>query len=211
MIRLSNLDRILRVLGLRTLSETLTMIKLKAKPIEICVEHNWENLDETERLLEFLSRVTDNKIFLRYISLKREVGVPLPIIKMSGALANKFLFCGRLSAIFLPIITEAVALSSDAVRPKCPSTDEPPNVSNGWIKLYVVPGIPCILAGTISFDLARCWRSLRLQIINIEDYEELAEKIRSVPAFEFGNRIFLRGAPRSVEKLASRLWEVLEG
>lgn len=200
------LDKLLALLGLRTLTDSLVMLH-KANPVDLYVDHDGSGLGELEELLNFIVEASRGRIRLR-VSESREgfTELPSPRIRIGGALENRIAYYGRLSEPLLPIILEALLIAGGAYTPSCPSSRI---TEEARLRLYVVTGIPCIIAGVYAVDLLSCWPSVRLEVVNIETSRSLASRVGNVPAFEYKGRIFLRGAPRSLEFLAENIRRVI--
>lgn len=180
-------EALLESLGLPTRSRMLEAIRAKGAEVRVVVTHPGREDVFTRAALALLRRASSEAGGKVVVEEGREAdwpsGLPWPGIRVDGpGLRGVFVFYGVPSDLLEAPFTAYLAAAAGAWSPGGGGGER----VCGRLRLYVVPGFPCVRAMLALLPLVAASGDAVLEVVNVETMmlEGMEAPVSRVPAFE---------------------------
>ncbi len=177
------IDVVLRVLGLRPLTEGLRLLReVKTGKVRVVLERG-DGAEELEVYADLLYRASKGRI----VYTAKPSGKPYPCLTVTDG-EKKLSYCGSIDEALFAVIVEAILVLGEAVRVECPG-DMPDKLR---LRLFVVSGAPCLVTGFTVARLLACLQAADIEIVEATTYNSLnpSRPVKKVPLIIISGRVY---------------------
>ncbi|MCE4624858.1 MAG: thioredoxin family protein [Desulfurococcales archaeon] len=197
------IDRLLRILHLRTLEESLALLdKLRKNVRLVLLVEEAGQAGAVREYVKTLEEKSKGKITVEVLTVKLPETTPPPCL--GAAMGEKrFTYCGDLPPPLFPVVVQFVLALGGAPAFRCLEVNPPP----ADITLFVVSGLPCIITGYTLAEYLYCAPQASVTIINAETLNRRAGRkvISAVPTLVINKAHVHVGSVMSLKELVKIL------
>jgi len=204
-------DLILNLIGMpntKKLDEMISKIKENVR-VEVA-NHDKTNIMKT---LSDICRL-NNKITIvvdREIHLEEDIPKNVPLTKIYGSYNGRVIIAGDLEEILTYGLKEYIALAGGSLEPLIPKRlkERLANINEKRrVKLFVVPGVPCLKSMHLLGHLAIIDTMLEVIIVDVHKLADYYEKYSggALPLIIINDKKSKIGAPKDIDELVEIIY-----